>query len=121
MASDDIKVTGYVSDIELASLYEHSRVVIVPLRYGAGVKGKVVEAITYQIPVVTTSIGSEGLPGVENEIDIADSEDIFAAMVSKYLFDDEYWKKKSEGLLAYAYRNFSMEAARKVLFEDMSI
>lgn len=121
LASDDIKVTGYVSDAELESLYEHSRVVVVPLRYGAGVKGKVVEAITYQIPVVTTSIGSEGLPGVDKEIDIADSEDNFAAMVCKYLFDDEYWQKKSEGLLAYAHRNFSIEAAKNVLFKDISI
>ena len=57
-----IIIKGFVSEEELAQLYGHCRVVVVPLRYGAGVKGKVVEAIYNGAPIVTTSTGAEGFP-----------------------------------------------------------
>ena len=60
-----IIVKGFVSEEELADLYRNCRIVVVPLRYGAGVKGKVVEAIYNGAPIVTTSVGSEGIPDVE--------------------------------------------------------
>ena len=58
-----IVVKGFVSEEELSELYRTCRLVVVPLRYGAGVKGKVVEAIYNGAPIVTTSVGSEGIPG----------------------------------------------------------
>ncbi len=57
---------GFVSEEELSRLYAECRMVVVPLRYGAGVKGKVVEAIYNGAPIVTTSVGAEGIPGVED-------------------------------------------------------
>ena len=48
-----------------ASLYRTARVAAVPLRYGAGVKLKVVEALREGLPLVTTSIGAQGMPGLE--------------------------------------------------------
>ena len=57
-----IIIKGFVSEEELAQLYGHCRVVVVPLRYGAGVKGKVVEAIYNGAPIVTTSTGQRGFP-----------------------------------------------------------
>ena len=62
LASDDVTVHGYVSDEELISLYGRAACAVVPLRFGAGVKGKVLEAIRYGVPLVTTSIGAEGIP-----------------------------------------------------------
>ena len=61
MQNDHIIFTGFVSDDELKELYRNCRLVVVPLRFGAGVKGKVVESIYYQCPTLTTPIGAEGL------------------------------------------------------------
>ena len=61
-----IVIKGFVSDEELERLYATCRVVVVPLRYGAGVKGKVLEALYNGAPVITTSIGAEGIPFVES-------------------------------------------------------
>lgn len=69
LASDDVKVLGFVSDQQLGELYRTSRLVVIPLRYGAGVKGKTVEAMAYGVPVVCTECGVEGMPGVEDILD----------------------------------------------------
>ncbi|KAL7562622.1 hypothetical protein ACA910_002524 [Epithemia clementina (nom. ined.)] len=61
---------GYGSD--LSSILLHSRLLLAPLRYGAGLKGKIVQAWNHGLPVVTTSIGSEGL--VEESEDDDDDE-----------------------------------------------
>ena len=55
---DGIVFKGFVSDEELAKLYANCKIVVVPLRYGAGVKGKVVEAIYNGSPIITTSVGA---------------------------------------------------------------
>ncbi len=71
LASDDVKVLGFVSDERLQELYRTARLVVVPLRYGAGVKGKTVEAMAYGVPVVCTEYGIEGMPEIENAVDPA--------------------------------------------------
>lgn len=60
---DDIILTGFVEDLE--DYYGKSRVFLTPLRFGSGVKLKVMNAMFRGLPVVTTPIGSEGMP-VEN-------------------------------------------------------
>jgi len=61
LASENIVIKGFVSENELIRLYEKCKIVIAPLRFGAGVKGKIIEAIYYRCAVVTTSIGVEGI------------------------------------------------------------
>ena len=63
LACDSVTVHGYVSDERLLELYGRASCAVVPLRFGAGVKGKVLEAIQYGVPLVTTSVGAEGYPG----------------------------------------------------------
>ncbi len=66
---------------------------VVPLRYGAGVKGKVIEALYNKVPVVTTSIGAEGIDNSSNIMQIADSaKDMSKAICN--LYDD--FKKLNE-------------------------
>ena len=69
LASHDVKVLGFVSDDRLEELYRTSRLVVIPLRYGAGVKGKTVEAMAHGVPVVCTECGVEGMPKVEDILD----------------------------------------------------
>jgi glycosyltransferase involved in cell wall biosynthesis len=81
LAADDITVHGYVSDEQLIALYGRAACAVVPLRFGAGVKGKVLEAIRYGVPLITTSIGAEGIPDASDVMRIADEPETFAEAV----------------------------------------
>ncbi len=113
-----IIVKGFVSEEELEHLYNACKVVVVPLRYGAGVKGKVVEAIYYGAPIVTTSIGAEGIPKVEDVLYIADEAADFAACVSELYANDPACQEISEKTQTYIKNHFSIDAAWSVIEED---
>ena len=113
-----IVVKGFVSDEELEQLYAECRLVVVPLRYGAGVKGKVVEAIYNGAPVVTTSIGAEGLTDIEGVLAIADEPDEFAGTVVNLYRDEEACRMLSRNTQSYIRRYFSTDAVWEVVEED---
>lgn len=85
-----VEVLGYVE--ELRPLYDRSRVTIAPLRYGAGMKGKVGQSMVLGVPVVTTSIGAEGL-GARDGHDMLITQDAkdFAEATLRLLQDDALW------------------------------
>ena len=96
-----IIIKGFVSDEELEAIYQKCRIVVVPLRYGAGVKGKVVEAIYNGAPIVTTSIGAEGIPDVEKTLEIADGAEEFAEKTVKLYGDTARLKELSDRTQEY--------------------
>jgi len=120
LQSDHVIVHGFVSDEQLAELYLCSRLDIVPLRYGAGVKGKVVEALYHQIPIITTSVGAEGLPNIEGHLIVADDEVSFADEIVQAYNNEEYLKKLSEKSLKYIQKYFSAETVKDIIDEDFS-
>lgn len=74
---NDCHFHGFVA--ELSPFYQQANVVVVPLRAGGGTRIKVLEAFSYQRPVISTSIGAEGIAAAhEKELLIADSADAFA-------------------------------------------
>ena len=81
LESDDTHVFGFVSDDKLGELYENAAIVIAPLRFGAGVKGKVIEAMAKGVPVATTSVGAQGIEGAEQLLFLGDTAEEFAAAV----------------------------------------
>lgn len=113
-----IVVKGFVSEEELSELYRTCRLVVVPLRYGAGVKGKVVEAIYNGAPIVTTSVGSEGIPGVEDVLLVEDQPEAFADTVVKTYSDTEKLRELAEKTQSYIRDHFSIDAAWEVIRED---
>lgn len=113
-----IIVKGFVTEEELARLYATSRVVVVPLRYGAGVKGKVVEAIYNGAPIVTTSIGSEGIPEAERVMKVADAPEDFAEAVVELYGDPDRCRGMCAATQDYIRDYFSVDAAWKVIEED---
>ena len=117
--NDYIVVTGFVSDEELARLYEKSRVVVAPLRFGAGVKGKVVEAIYYQVPIVTTNIGAEGLMENDKYITISDIAEEFAKQTISLYNSEELWKEKSKASIEYIDKYFSQKTACAIVQQDI--
>ena len=114
LAGDDVVVHGYVADI--APYMDGCRLSVAPLRYGAGVKGKVNMAMSYGLPVVATSIAVEGMhvrPGVD--VMVADTPQDFAAAIERAYGDAQLWQQLSENGLANVREHFSFDAARVAL------
>ncbi|MGE4531338.1 MAG: glycosyltransferase, partial [Acidithiobacillus sp.] len=120
LKSDQIIVTGYITDSELNQLYESARVVIAPLRFGGGVKGKVVEAMWQGVPCVTTTVGLQGLPGADEFLLHSDNVRDFADAVLTLLKNDDIWHSISLDSQKYITRNFSEDAQWIVLSAELN-
>jgi O-antigen biosynthesis protein len=104
-----VEVLGYVGDLE--PLYNAARVCVAPLRFGAGVKGKVGQSMAYGLPVVTTSIGAEGMRSAEDEhLLIADDADAFGEKVLRLLRDDALWLETQAVGRRFVETHFSVPA-----------
>ncbi|MDZ7808674.1 MAG: glycosyltransferase family 4 protein [Gracilimonas sp.] len=108
-ASDNIIVTGFVDDVRP---YVHrSSVYVVPLRMGGGTRLKVLEALSMKKPVVTTSIGCEGIDVLNNEhVIIADKEQEFAESVIKLLKDKKEGKRLSDNGYELIHNHYEWNA-----------
>lgn len=121
LASKHIIIHGFVSDEELEQLYRNCRIAVVPLRYGAGVKGKVVEANYYQIPLVTTPIGAEGLSTEEHSMIVEENADEMAKKIIELYGNQKELKALSENGEVFIQNYFMVDSARKVIEADFKI
>lgn len=113
-AKKNVIVDGFVEDLE--PLLKSSRVFIAPLRYGAGVKGKIGQAIEYGIPIVSTSIGGEGMHLVDKKSYLqADTPEDFATAVVRLYNDEKLWTSLQSTARKSIDKHFSKEAAKKSL------
>jgi O-antigen biosynthesis protein len=121
LAGAHTQVTGRVTDAALLQHYREARLVVAPLRFGAGIKGKIVEAMQHGVPVVTTSVGAEGIAEGESGLFVADEAHGFAtALVQAYTSEADWSQAQRAGLQAIA-RHFSKDAARSILLQDMPL
>ncbi|MNB79809.1 putative S-adenosylmethionine-dependent methyltransferase [compost metagenome] len=118
--NSSIIVTGFVTDEELERYYDSSRLVVIPLRYGAGVKGKVVEAAYHQVPMVTTSIGAEGLPDAQSVMIIHDESTKFSKAVVELYQDEQKWRAISDSSEKYIEDHFTTRAAKRIIELDFN-
>lgn len=80
---------GYIKDV--VPLYQEASCLIVPLLSGSGTRLKIVEAFSFNTPVISTSIGAEGLPvSSGRELLIADSVNDFSNGIIKILSDRKF-------------------------------
>ncbi len=106
------RVTGRVPDV--AQYYHHGRVVVAPLRFGSGIKLKVLEALSFGRPVVTTSIGIEGIEATPGEhLLVQDTPEGFAEAVSVLLGHPEHARKMGLAGRALVEQRYSRQAARE--------
>ena len=119
LANKNILIEGFKTDEELRFLYRTCRMAVVPLRVGAGVKGKVVEAAYYQIPLVTTGIGAEGLSTAEGNMAIEDDADKMARLICDLYGDYDKLRQMSDGGKEFIRKYFTEEKAREVLEMDI--
>lgn len=90
-----VTVTGYIKDV--SPYFLSHRVFVAPLRYGAGMKGKIGQSFEYGLPVISTSIGVEGM-GLfpEKNVLLADTEEDFARQIIRLDRDTNLWHRLSE-------------------------
>ncbi len=114
-----LKIVGFVE--ELKPVLRRARVSIAPLRYGAGVKGKVNEAMNFGIPVVATPLAVEGMH-LTSGVDclVAEEPEQFAAHVIALYRNEPLWTQISKNALASVQSHFSMETARAALQRVLS-
>jgi putative sugar O-methyltransferase len=121
LAGNGVEVIGFVPDLD--AILGRSRVAVAPLRYGAGMKGKILSALLVGLPTVTTTIGTEGFgltPG--HEILVEDDPQRFADGVVRLYTDEETWTRVSKNGLTFSRTNFSLDKARdkfRMLLSDI--
>ncbi|MBD8881301.1 glycosyltransferase [Rhodanobacter sp. 7MK24] len=113
-AGAGVHIHGRVDDLD--PWMAGCRIALAPLRYGAGVKGKVNMAMSHGLPVVATSMAAEGMYAVNGEtILLGDDAGSFAAAVLRLYEDETLWNRLSNAGLLNVQQYFSFEAARKTL------
>lgn len=114
LAAPDLVVTGYVPDV--APFFTGCRLSIAPLRYGAGVKGKVNLAMSYGMPVVATPAAVEGMHLVPGQgAMVAGDAGQFADAIERVYRDDALWQRLSAAGVENIRRHFSRAVAKQAL------
>lgn len=116
LESDGVDIVGFVSDDRLSTLYEETSLVIAPLRFGGGVKGKVIEAMAFGVPLVTTPIGAQGLQDPEALMFLASDADAFAKAVIQALTDRNEAAARARNAWAYTNRHYSMQTLENLFY-----
>jgi GT2 family glycosyltransferase len=113
-AQPGVIVHGHVADID--PFMDGGRIAIAPLRYGAGVKGKVNLSMAHGQPVVATSCAVEGMHLRDGEdVLVADEPQAFADAVVRIHEDEILWNTLARNGLDSVARNFSLDAARETV------
>ena len=114
LASENIIVTGLQPNVR--PFFDSVKLSVAPLRYGAGVKGKINQSMAFGVPVVATSLAIEGMGLVDGEdIVVADSPEAFAQAVIELYTSEQLWTSLSQNGLAKTEQLYSVEAARRRL------
>jgi GT2 family glycosyltransferase len=114
-----VNVVGYVDDP--AEWLARTRVHVSPMRYGAGIKLKLLDTIAAGLPFVTTAVGAEGLPLGDLRPELVAEEPLRLAELTHALYTDpELWLRVQQGLLEVARTTFDRGTFRRTLAEAMS-
>jgi glycosyltransferase involved in cell wall biosynthesis len=114
LQSPSVVVTGFVPRVD--DYFRQARVSVAPLRYGAGMKGKNGQAMAFGLPLVTTSVGAEGMDIVdERHALVSDGPEDFAQAVIRLYRDQALWERLSHKSQELARREWSPDAMRRRL------
>lgn len=114
IANPNIAITGYLAD--LGRFLDHIRLTVAPLRYGAGIKGKILTSLGHGVPVIGTLVAVDGMGLIEGEsVLVADDPERFAEHVVAVYTDEPLWSKLSVQGLANVRANYSFEATQQKL------
>jgi putative sugar O-methyltransferase len=121
LAGAGIEVLGFVEDLD--PLMARCRLSVAPLRFGAGIKGKVGTALQAGLPTVATTIAVEGTPIIPGEhVLVADTPEDFAEAVVRAYTDPALWNALSKAGFQFVKDDYSFETnIRRIttLLEDV--
>ncbi len=114
LACEDVIITGFVEDLN--PLLDKMRLSVAPLRYGAGIKGKIGTAMAVGLRVVATTLAAEGMGLIDDEtILIAGKPDMFAGAIDQIYNDEKLWLRLSRAEIAFAEQAWGVEAGCNTL------
>ena len=114
LACAGVHFLGHVPEIR--PNFAAARLSVAPLRYGAGIKGKINTSLAFGVPVVTTTIGAEGMNLEHGEhVLIADKPEAFTDAVVSLYSDAALWARLAENGLRSTTSQFSFEKAERTL------
>jgi putative sugar O-methyltransferase len=109
LAGNGVEVLGLVEDLD--SLLAKCRLTVAPLRFGAGLKGKLASALQAGVPTVASPIAVEGSGLVDGEeVLVADTPQQWADAVVRLYQDQPLWEALSRAGFAFVHREYSIEA-----------
>jgi len=116
LAGPNIEILGYVADI--GPFFDCARLSVAPLRFGAGVKGKVNQSMALGVPTVVTTVAAEGMYLVHGQnAMIADDPSSFADAVVQIWTSTELWERLSRNGRQNIREHFSVEVASQRIDE----
>ncbi len=119
LASEDVSVTGYIEDLD--ALLNQMRVSVAPLRFGAGIKGKITSAMSVGLPVVATSMATEGMSLTDGDnVIVADAVNEFVSSIARVYEEESVWNALSRNGIAFADKAWGPEAAWRNLSEILA-
>ena len=114
LATERIVVAGLQRDVR--PFFDSVKLSVAPLRFGAGVKGKINQSMAFGVPVVATPMAIEGMELKDREdILVADEPEAFAMALIELYQSEELWTRLSENGITKTRALYSTEAARKKL------
>ena len=121
LENEHLILEGFVTDEQLEGFYHNCRISLVPLRYGAGIKGKVIEAMRYGTPVVTTPTGAEGIPNAEQVMAVESDAKKLAETIAALYNDGAALERMSRDAIRYIQENYSPDNAVKVIGPEFDL
>ncbi|WP_294447317.1 glycosyltransferase [uncultured Mailhella sp.] len=117
--AERVRWEGALSDERLAALYARVKAAVAPLRFGAGVKGKVVEALAHGVPVAATATGAQGRDETPAVL-VADDASAMAEAVARLCTDEAYWNARHACCVPFVAERFSRRLAEEEFSRFMS-
>jgi len=112
LAGAQVRIAGHVPDV--APYFEQARLSVAPLRYGAGVKGKINQSLAFGLPVIATTVAAEGMYLQDREsVMLADEPAHFARAIHEAYHHEALWEQLSDGGLRVMRERFSFDIARE--------
>jgi GT2 family glycosyltransferase len=114
LKSRDVIMEGYVESLD--AVFERCRIFVAPLISGAGIKGKVLDAMSYGVPSVLSSIAAEGT-GLTNGIGalIAEAPEEWVEAIMKLYDDKDSWQVMSASVMTLVRNNYSFDSGVKLM------
>jgi len=120
LCGDGVTVHGFVESLD--EYLNGCKLAVAPLRYGAGVKGKVNMSMAHGQPVVATPAAVEGMFAEhERELLVAEDAPAFAREVIRLYQDEDLWNRCSDASVENVETHFSLSAARSSLLKLFNI